>query len=57
VSPEILDDFFEVYRKAGGQAGGCSVPGGDVPAGSLAFMGSVVAMVVTMLRKQRKKAR
>jgi len=57
VAPEILDDFFEVYRKAGGQAGGCSIPGGDAPAGSLTLMGSIVAIVVTMLRKQRKKAR
>ena len=56
-APELLDDFFETYRRAGGQAGGCAATSAEAPMGSATFLGAVFGMVLVALRRNRKKSR
>jgi hypothetical protein len=53
-TPVLLDDFFEVYRKSGGGAGGgfCSLEGAGAPAGSLALVVGVSGAVAALVRRR-----
>jgi MYXO-CTERM domain-containing protein len=56
-TPEPVDDFFELYRKYGGQAGGgfcsCGAPGAPRQGGVLALSGAAVAAALWMRRRRR----
>jgi len=58
--PEPVDDFFELYRRYGGEAGGgfcdCEAPGaGRSPAG-LAGVGCLFALVLVARRRRRSRS-
>jgi hypothetical protein len=57
--PEQTNDFFENYRRAGGQAGGgfCSTTGPGMASGTFATFGIVIAAVLSSLRRRWKKDR
>ncbi len=56
-TPVELDDFFERYRRAGGQAGGgyCALEGAGMPGGCGAFVVGVAGVMVGLLRRRRRR--
>lgn len=59
-TPEETNDFWQNYKNAGGGSGGgfCSTSGPGLPLGSASVVGVVVAVVVSMMRRnQRRKPR
>jgi hypothetical protein len=55
--PEATSDFWNDYRNAGGQSGGCSVEGPAVPLGSLSLMMIGIVVALSTLRRVRRSAR
>lgn len=55
-SPSPVDDFFKVYRDAGGQGGGgfCSVPGAIGHGAGLSGLALIVAAAVASMLRRRK---
>jgi hypothetical protein len=54
--PEATSDFWQDYRTAGGQSGGCAIEGDALPIGSftLLMVGSI--MTLSILRRQRRRS-
>jgi MYXO-CTERM domain-containing protein len=52
-APQSLNDFFETYRNAGGQAGGCELSS-TPPAGSAVVLGLASMVLVGWLRRRRR---
>lgn len=57
--PEETDDFWNDYKKNGGQAGGgfCSIDGSGAPLGSFAVMGIVIVFGTSVVRRVTKGTR
>jgi hypothetical protein len=53
--PEETNDFWADYKKAGGHAGGGCNTTGDAPLGSLTLLGTSAAVVISRLRRRKKK--
>jgi hypothetical protein len=53
-TPIVLDDFFEVYRKAGGQAGGglCALEAPGAPGAPIALTIGMVFMIASVVRRR-----
>lgn len=56
-TPELTTDFWDEYRKAGGQAGGgCSTNGSSMPLGSISVLLLIVATATSSLRRRAVRA-
>jgi hypothetical protein len=57
--PEPIIDFWQSYRKDGGQAGGgfCALEAAGAPAGSAVFLGGFVSLAAAAWRRRRGKRR
>ncbi len=53
--PEQTSDFWQDYRTAGGQAGGCAVEGDALPIGSFTLLTVGSVMTLSILRRKRDK--
>lgn len=51
--PEETTDFWNNYKRAGGDGGGCAT-GGDSPAGSLATLGIAASAIALSLARRRR---
>lgn len=54
MTPEETEDFWDQYRKAGGQAGGCALSETGSPSGALAAGGGALAFVLARLARRRR---
>ena len=54
-TPQLIDDFWKVYRRDGGGAGGgfCALEGVGIPAGTGVFALGMVAAMVGLLRRRK----
>jgi len=58
-SPGPINDFWDVYRASGGQAGGgfCALEAPGAPAGSAIVFGGAFTVAAAALRRRRRKKR
>ena len=58
-SPGPINDFWDVYRASGGQAGGgfCALEAPGAPAGSAILFGGAITVAAAALRRRRRKQR
>jgi hypothetical protein len=56
-TPMPVNDFWDDYKAAGGQAGGgfCALEGAGAPAGSAVMVGGLVTALAGMLRRRRTR--
>ncbi len=56
-TPQAIDDFWTVYKGAGGGAGGsfCALEGVGVPAGTSVFTLGMITAMVALLRRRRSR--
>lgn len=52
--PELTNDFWEDYKNAGGHAGGGCNTTGEAPLGTIAVLGTSMAVLITTLRRKRR---
>lgn len=55
--PELTNDFWEDYKNAGGHAGGGCNTTGEAPLGTIAVLGTSMAVLITTLRRKRRASR
>jgi len=54
--PAPVNDFWTLYRQAGGQAGGlCALEAVGAPASSTVAFGAIAAMVLSLVRRRRSR--
>jgi hypothetical protein len=56
VTPQPVDDFWKLYKGAGGGAGGdfCALEAAGMPAGTTVFGASMMAALVALVRRRRR---
>jgi len=55
--PEETSDFWQDYRNAGGQSGGCTIESSALPIGSFTLLMVGGVMTLSMLRRARRSAK
>ena len=58
-TPQLIDDFWNVYRRDGGGAGGgfCALEGVGIPAGTTVFTVGMLAAMVALVRRRAPRSR